>query len=47
LNAKYEGFWFEDMQQGQGIETWGLPGDSQATFIGNFFKGKKNGKGRF
>ena len=58
-NAKYEGFWLDDLQHGQGIETWGngntntlsmgngMSNENQATFIGIFFKGKKNGKGRF
>ena len=46
-NAKYEGYWLDDMQHGEGIETWGDPGSSQAAYIGSFFKGKKNGKGKF
>jgi hypothetical protein len=46
-NAKYEGFWMDDFQHGQGIETWGNPEEISATFIGMFYKGKKNGKGRF
>jgi hypothetical protein len=46
-NAKYEGYWLDDSQHGQGIETWGEPGSACATYIGNFFKGKKQGKGRF
>lgn len=45
-NARYEGYWNEDQQHGEGIETWGSEG-SQATYIGTFYKGKKNGKGRF
>jgi hypothetical protein len=49
-NAKYEGYWYEDQQHGEGIETWGETNGAEntnATYIGNFYKGKKNGKGRF
>jgi hypothetical protein len=24
--AKYEGYWYDDLQHGEGIETWGPPG---------------------
>lgn len=43
--AKYEGYWLEDLQHGEGIETWGRPGKPQATYVGEFYKGKKQGKG--
>lgn len=45
--AKYEGYWVDDMQHGDGIETWGRPGKPGATYVGQFFKGKKQGRGRF
>eukprot|EP00350_Pseudokeronopsis_sp_OXSARD2_P007106 CAMPEP_0170548592 /NCGR_PEP_ID=MMETSP0211-20121228/6870_1 /TAXON_ID=311385 /ORGANISM="Pseudokeronopsis sp., Strain OXSARD2" /LENGTH=194 /DNA_ID=CAMNT_0010854203 /DNA_START=510 /DNA_END=1090 /DNA_ORIENTATION=- len=47
VNAKYEGYWLDDLQHGEGIESWGTAEVPQAIYIGNFFKGKKNGKGRF
>ncbi|CDW77644.1 morn repeat protein [Stylonychia lemnae] len=46
-NAKYEGQWQNDLQHGQGIETWGDPQNIKAAYTGEFYKGKKNGKGRF
>jgi hypothetical protein len=39
----YEGTWENDMQHGQGVETWDYAVNK---YIGNFFKGKKNQKGR-
>jgi hypothetical protein len=39
--AKFEGYWLEDLQHGEGIETWGTPGKACATYVGQFFKGKK------
>jgi hypothetical protein len=32
--AKYEGYWLEDLQHSEGIETWGRPGKPGATYIG-------------
>ena len=42
--ARYEGEWVEDMQHGQGTETWD---NGAAKYTGQFFKGKKHGKGKF
>ena len=46
-SAKYEGYWVDDQQHGEGVESWGELGGAQANYVGTFFKGKKNGKGRF
>ena len=45
--AMYEGQWVDDQQHGHGKETWGEQGGQTATYTGQFYKGKKNGKGRF
>lgn len=46
-DAKFEGYWLDDLQHGEGIETWGKPGKLCATYVGEFFKGKKQGNGSF
>ncbi len=46
-DAKFEGYWLDDLQHGEGIETWGKPGQPCATYVGEFFKGKKQGNGSF
>lgn len=42
--AKYTGEWVNDMQHGYGEESWNK---GTTKYIGQFYKGKKNGKGRF
>ena len=43
-NARYEGAWLDDMQHGYGEEIWD---NGSAKYLGNFYKGKKSGRGRF
>ena len=43
-NARYKGYWKDDLQHGQGEEEWD---EGAAKYNGEFFKGKKNGKGKF
>jgi len=42
--ARYVGEWQDDLQHGEGEESWE---GGKTRYIGQFFKGKKNGKGRF
>ena len=42
--AKYSGEWLNDLQHGQGEESWN---NQKTRYIGIFYKGKKSGKGRF
>jgi hypothetical protein len=35
--TKYEGMWLEDLQHGQGLETW----PDGSSYQGNYFQGKK------
>lgn len=42
--AAYKGEWLNDLQHGEGEETWN---NGSNRYKGPFYKGKKNGKGRF
>jgi len=42
--ARYVGNWLNDIQHGQGEESWN---NATTKYEGDFFKGKKHGKGKF